>query len=119
MSRNLLLVPVLVLALHCRSFSCRPHESSAAAAARQRRSVESGSDGNIFAVRLASDAPRNLGNPCGSSARSSSSGLGVSGREREDMVRGMAHNMLAAVANLNASLVRNVRQNQCINTFRA
>lgn len=102
--RNLLLAPLLVLALHCKSFSCRPHETDHDR--RQTRSIGSSSDGHIFTTRLADDAPRNLGNPCGSSPRSSESsmGLGVSGREAE--LRRIAQNMLAAVGNLNASLVR-------------
>ena len=103
--RNFLLAPILVLALHCKSFSCRPHDNTDHDR-RQARSIGSGSDGHIFSAQLADDAPRNLGNPCGSSSRSSesSTGLGVSGREA--MLRGIAMNMLAAVGNLNASLVR-------------
>ena len=104
--RNFLLAPILVLALHCKSFSCRPHETSVV---RQARSIGRGGDGHIFAARLADEAPRNLGNPCGGSSSSSASsgGLGVSGREA--MLRGMAQNMLAAVGSLNASLVRSMR----------
>ena len=103
--RNLLLAAILVIALHCPSFDCRPHDAN-----RQTRSVGSSSDGHIFTARLGDEAPRNLGNPCGSSSRSSESsmGLGVSSG-REAMLRGMAQNMLAAVRHLNASLVRYVR----------
>ena len=103
---NLLLAPLLVLALHCKSFSCRPHAETGGR--RQDRSVAGGSDGHIFTARLADEAPRNLGNPCFSSSRTpeTSRGLGVSGREAEARLGGMAHTMLAAVERLNASLVR-------------
>ena len=103
---NLLLAPLLVLVLHCKSFSCRPHAESDNQ--RQARSVAGGSNSHIFTARLADDAPRNLGNPCFSSSRTpeTSRGLGVSGRDAEARLGGMAHTMLAAVERLNASLVR-------------
>ena len=103
---NLLLAPLLVLALHCKSFSCRPHAESDNR--RQARSIAGGSDPRIFTTRLADEAPRNLGNPCFSSSRTpeTSRGLGVSGRDAEARLGGMAHTMLAAVERLNASLVR-------------
>ena len=104
---NLLLAPLLVLALHCKSFSCRPHAESDNR--RQVRSVAGGgSNSHIFTARLADEAPRNLGNPCFSSSRTpeTSRGLGVSGREAEARLGGMAHTMLVAVERLNASLVR-------------
>ena len=103
---NLLLAPLLVLALHCKSFSCRPHAESDNR--RQARSVAGGGNSHIFTARLADEAPRNLGNPCFSSSRTpeTSRGLEVSGRDAEIRLRGMAHTMLAAVERLNASLVR-------------
>ena len=97
-----LAAPILVLALHCsKSFGSQQHHEHDETGRRRARSV-----GCVFTSRLANEAPRNLGNPCGSSSRTSESpgGLGVSGREAT--VRGMAQNMLAAVGSLNASLVR-------------
>ena len=104
---NLLLAPLLVLALHCKSFSCRPHAESDNR--RQARSfASSGGNSFIFTARLADEAPRNLGNPCFSSSRTpeTSRGLGVSGRDAENRLEGMARTMLDAVERLNASLVR-------------
>ena len=105
---NLLLAPLLVLALHCRSFSCRPHAAETGHRRQARSVAGGGSADRIFTARLADEAPRNLGNPCFSSSRTpeTSRGLGVSGRDAEARLGGMAHTMLAAVERLNASLVR-------------